>query len=111
MVFETTLDQDKPAFPRILIFWIYTYRQQMQYVNDSLSIWTFITLWANSGDDQFMNCFLIFSHKTSFDISRKLLISTEDNLHRKSYPVEIICMKCRHLFQGNRRKILQNVIC
>ena len=28
MVFETTLDQDKPAFPRILIFWIYTYRQQ-----------------------------------------------------------------------------------
>ena len=28
MVFETTLDQDKPAFPRILIFWIYIYRQQ-----------------------------------------------------------------------------------
>ena len=56
----------------------------MHYVNDSLSSLTFITLWANSADDKFMNCFLIFSHKTSFDISRKLLISTEDNLHRKS---------------------------
>ena len=27
MVFETSLDKDKPAFPGSLI-WIYTYRQQ-----------------------------------------------------------------------------------
>ena len=104
MVFETPLAQDKPAFPRILIFWIYTYRQQNAVCQRfRFSSWTFITLWANSADDKFMNCFLIFSHKTGFDISRKLLISAEDNLHRKSYPVEIICMKCRHLFQGNKK--------
>ena len=31
-------------------------------------------------------------------------VSTEDNLHGMSNPVEIICMKCKNLFSGKNEK-------
>ena len=49
---------------------------------------TFITLWANSADDEFIIFFSYFPQKQGFDISCKLS------------PLETICIKCQTCFLG-----------
>ena len=49
--------------------------------------------------DEILKYFLLFSHKTGFDISSKLS------------PMETICMKCQSLFSGKKKEENISIFC
>ena len=59
MVFETSLDQGEPAFPRSLIC-VYTNHQENGLCQRFV---VQLNLWANPADDKFVTFFLFFPIK------------------------------------------------